>query len=297
MTAVPPPAEGPSHRRRTIELIVLIALVVAFVAVSVIVHWPRGEAAPPDEAGAKAPAAKKADAEPEDDPKERGKTLGIILAAGLTLIMYSFLYRDNPFFKAAENLYVGVVLGYGAIQTWWLRPEVFDPLFRPATPWAFYDGLPLRAVAIFFGLLLLTRLSRKHGWISRYTYALLVGFGAGVAIPNVINSFILKQLQAAVKPFQEATVGVPLALSWEWFSGVAWPILTSLVVLIGTVTVLFYFFFSIEHKGPAGAVSRTGIWFLMISFGASFAFTVMGRVSLLIGRGEFLLFEWLKLFG
>jgi hypothetical protein len=33
-----------------------------------------------------------------------------------------------------------------------------------------------------------------------------------------------------------------------------------------------------------GRLSRIGIYFLMIKFGASFGFAVMGRISLLIGR-------------
>ena len=48
-------------------------------------------------------------------------------------------------------------------------------------------------------------------------------------------------------------------------------------------------------KGVAGGVSRVGIWFLMVSFGASFGYTVMGRISLLIGRIEFLMQKWLGL--
>ena len=50
------------------------------------------------------------------------------------------------------------------------------------------------------------------------------------------------------------------------------------------VSVLFYFFFSVEHTGPGKLVSRAGIMFLMISFGAGFGYTVMARMSLLIGR-------------
>ena len=44
---------------------------------------------------------------------------GVILAAGLTLALYSFLYRDNPLFKIAENLYVGVAAAYTFIQIWY----------------------------------------------------------------------------------------------------------------------------------------------------------------------------------
>ena len=58
---------------------------------------------------------------------------------------------------------------------------------------------------------------------------------------------------------------------------------------------LFYFFFSVEHKGVSGGISKVGIWFLMVSFGASFGYTVMGRVSLLIGRVQFLIYDWLQL--
>jgi hypothetical protein len=50
------------------------------------------------------------------------------------------------------------------------------------------------------------------------------------------------------------------------------------------VSVLFYFFFSVEHTGPVRVAARTGIFFLMIAFGAAFGYTVMARMSLLIGR-------------
>ncbi len=56
---------------------------------------------------------------------------------------------------------------------------------------------------------------------------------------------------------------------------------------------LIYFFFSLEHKGVIGGVSKIGVWFLMIAFGASFGFTVMARMSLLIGRIQFLIRDWL----
>jgi len=67
-----------------------------------------------------------------------------------------------------------------------------------------------------------------------------------------------------------------------------------LIILVGVVSVLVYFFFSVEHSGAVGKVSRVGIWFLMVSFGASFGYTIMARLSLLIGRVTFLLDDWLR---
>ncbi len=63
---------------------------------------------------------------------------------------------------------------------------------------------------------------------------------------------------------------------------------------MGVVSALVYFYFSKEHKGVLGSTARLGIWFLMVSFGAAFGYTVMARISLLIGRMEFLIDGWLR---
>jgi hypothetical protein len=62
------------------------------------------------------------------------------------------------------------------------------------------------------------------------------------------------------------------------------------------LSTLVYFYFSKEHKGALGATAKVGVWFIMISFGAHFGYTVMGRVSLLIGRVQFLIEDWIGSF-
>lgn len=246
--------------RRLVDTIVLVVLAAGFVLVCLLVPWP------------------------QDAPNKLSwEGFGIFVGAGLTLIMYSFLYRDNPLFKVAENLYVGVALGYGAVMLWYqaLQPEIVAPLvFAPS--WkarSYFLFNELRLIPIILGVLLLTRLSQRFSWLSRYSYTTMVGFGAGIGIPIYVHSYILKQLEPTIRPL----------------GGGFWPVVGALVILVGTISVLFYFFFSIEHKRAGGAVSRVGVWFLMVSFGASFGYTVMGRLSLLIGRVRFLLFDWLKL--
>jgi hypothetical protein len=214
--------------------------------------------------------------------------------------MYSFLYRDNALFKLAENLYVGVALGYTVVLTWRqaLRPEVYDRFFNAPTWGAFWEAVAWRSIPVLLGVLLITRLSRKYGWMSRYSYALMVGWTAGIDIPLVTHSFILKQLYSGVAPLQDAVSANAAALPWfsgPWFADVVFPVFMAVAVMIGTVAVLFYFFYSIEHKRAGRAFSQLGIFFLMVSFGASFGYTVMGRVSLLIGRVQFLLADWLKI--
>jgi hypothetical protein len=206
------------------------------------------------------------------------KGLGIITAVALTLAMYSFLYKDNPVFKIAENLFVGVAMGYWIIITWFniLKPDVYETLIVPF----FKDtgSAPQYSVIVptILGLFMLLRFSDKLSWLSRWSFAFVVGLGAGITIPNFIHAFILKQLT-----FDSLiTASLPDSIN-------------NFLILLGVVSVLIYFFFSLEHKGVIGGISKIGVWFLMIAFGASFGFTVMARMSLLIGRIQFLIRDWL----
>lgn len=67
------------------------------------------------------------------------------------------------------------------------------------------------------------------------------------------------------------------------------------MLLVGVLSTLVYFFFSREHKGVFGGIARTGVFYLMIAFGASFGYTVMARVSLLFGRVHFIFHDWLHI--
>ena len=207
------------------------------------------------------------------------KGFGAIVAAGLTLALYSFLYKDNPLFKLAEHIFVGVAAAYTIAQVWYtvLLADLVTPAFNldadaeQGSDW-------LLVFPTLLGLLMLSRFSLRFGWLSRISFAFVVGLGAGLTIPRFISSFILAQIKPSLAP-----------LSW---SGEG---LNLLIILVGVLTVLIYFFFSVEHTGVVGKASKVGIWFLMISFGASFGYTVMGRLSLLIGRVSFLLKDWLHL--
>ncbi len=205
--------------------------------------------------------------------------LGVVVAAGLTLALYSFLYKDNPFFKMAENLFVGVAAAYVFGQYWY--PTIYGEIWVRLSGLSKGPGVSGDAWLLaptLLGLLMLTRFSRRFSWLSRLSFAFFVGLGAGLTIPRTISSFILAQIEATIQPLSWSLAGFNL-----------------LVILVGVVSVLIYFFFSMEHKGAVGKVSRLGIAFLMISFGASFGYTIMARLSLLIGRISFLMDDWLNI--
>ncbi len=202
--------------------------------------------------------------------------IGAWVATGLTLFIFSFLYKDNPLFKLAENLYVGVSVGYTIVKTY--DTVIVHLIWKPIVE----NGEWTLLVPVAIGLLMLTRYVPKAAWLSRYAFAFIVGVGSGLAIPRVISSYILKQIEDTVRPLMVLVPGEGLTFTWNLLNPAS--SLNTIIILVGVSSVLFYFFFSVEHTGPGKAVARTGILFLMIAFGAAFGYTVMARMSLLIGR-------------
>ncbi|MGH7165320.1 MAG: hypothetical protein ACREIS_07335 [Nitrospiraceae bacterium] len=202
--------------------------------------------------------------------------LGAWVATGLTLFIFTFLYKDNPLFKLAEHLYVGVSVGYTIVKTY--DTVLVRLIYQPIAEQGEWSLL----IPMGIGTLMLARYFPKVAWLSRLAFAFIVGVGSGLAIPRIISSFILKQVEDTVRPLLYAVEGGGATFTFDLMDPAS--NLNAVVLLIGVVSVLFYFFFSVEHTGPGQAVARTGILFLMIAFGAAFGYTVMARMSLLIGR-------------
>lgn len=199
---------------------------------------------------------------------------GTIIAGLLTLAILSFLYRDNPVYRFAESLLIGVSIGYFLVITW--TNTLMDLLFVPL----FGHGRWPLILPFLFGLIMFGRFHpRTKSW-SRLSMAVLIGSGAGVAIPVMLEARTLKQMSATVMPLLSAS-GMP---NWS-----------AIVVMVGVLSTLSYFYFSREHKGALGYSARAGIYFLMIFFGTTFGYTVMSRMSTFIGRMEFLLSDFFRM--
>lgn len=234
----------------------------------------------------------------------------ITVAAFLTLAIFSFLYQDNPYYKFAEHLFVGVSAAFWMVQGFWstlvgnLIPRVSEGLsnwfkvpYHPGDLNFFYW------IPVVLGILLLMRLSKESGWLSRWPLAFIVGTTAGLNFVRYLRSDFIKQISATYIPLLGSSqgdhpwMGVGAFFSNLDFSatGQFVSLLLNWSIFVGVFTGLVYFFFSKEHKGSFGVASRIGIWILMITFGASFGYTVMGRISLLVGRMTFLFKDWLGL--
>jgi hypothetical protein len=202
------------------------------------------------------------------------------LAAFLTLGIISFLYRDNAWYKICEAIFVGISAGYWVVSLYW------DNFYGKFIVGVAEEPKSMLWVGAALGLLMLLRLVPKIGWISRWPLAFIVGATGGLWMMNYFASNIMVQVQASIMPLFSSTFG-------NGFDVDPGTLIANLVILIGTFTGLVYFYFSKEHRGAFGGTAKVGIFFLMITFGASFGYTVMSRMSLLIGRIDFLLGDWL----
>ncbi len=201
--------------------------------------------------------------------------LQIWVAAFFTLAIFSFLYKDNPFFKLAEHVFAGLSAGYYVGLVW--KSIILQQLWYPMMA-----GEWLLVFPAMLGALMFARLVPKISWVSRVSLAFVMGTTAGVFLVSQLNGMILPQMQATM---------LPLVLSEG-----AGATLMALVMVIGVISTLIYFYFSKEHTGALGVTAKVGVWFIMIAFGAHFGYTVMARVSLLIGRVNFLYEDWLGTF-
>ncbi|MDP3114958.1 MAG: hypothetical protein Q8M98_09290 [Candidatus Cloacimonadaceae bacterium] len=183
-----------------------------------------------------------------------------LVGAFFTLCIFSFLYKDNPLYQMSEQLLVGISLGYGLVLTY---ERVFVPYFYQPL---FLKQQWILIIPSIIGMFYLLRFSRKLSWLSRYPIAFSM-MGVGASVPLAMHTSILVQMRQAMVPLESVNL---------------------FLIFFGTIAVLLYFFFSKAHAGLYGKFVNVGKWYMMVGFGASFGLTVMARISLLIGRIQFL---------
>ncbi len=202
---------------------------------------------------------------------------GFWIGSLLTLGIFSYLYKDNAFYKFSEHLFVGVSASYWIATYYWTQIDtnLWGRLFPAQFPHAGHQQNLFYVIPLILGLFMLARMIPSIGWISRWSLAFIVGLYAGLRLYGFLQSNIMEQTRDSLRPL--------------YIPGSFVDSLNNTLIVVGVICALLYFFFSREHTGAFGVASRVGIFFLMISFGASFGFAVMGRISLLIGRFNYLI--------
>lgn len=202
----------------------------------------------------------------------------LLIGFVLTLFIYSYLVADNPLYRLAVHILVGVSATYAAVVV--LR-QVILPIFQqirqnPDNP----DTLAW-SVPIFFALLLSLKPLRFAGWLANTSLAFLIGIGAAVALTGAISGTLWPQITVAYAP-------TPLH---------------GLLVAVFTVCTLLTFQFT-GHVNNAGqwvqptwqrALVTVGRAVLIITFGSLFASVLNTSLILLADRLDYFLSQFLQI--
>ncbi|MEN6555101.1 MAG: hypothetical protein ABFD21_01750 [Anaerolineaceae bacterium] len=213
--------------------------------------------------------------------------LGIIGIA-LSVMIFSYLLGDNFFFRVALYILVGVSSGYAAavLLTKVILPRLIEPLKQSGTD-AFWLALVPLVLCLLLSLMLIPRLV-KAGTLP---LAFLAGAGAAVAIAGIPRGTLAPQLLSVVNRFSPELLRENAGADWGG-------ILEALFILLGVVSVLFYFHHRLSRKS-AGAqrpplvegISSVGQLFLGITLGMLFVGFYSAALTALIAR-----MVWLKEF-
>lgn len=191
----------------------------------------------------------------------------------LTLMVFSYLWKDNALFRVAVYLFVGVSAGYvGAVAC---RQVLLPRLILPLL-----NGDILAVFPLLLGLALLGKLSQRTAALGNPSLALMVGVGAAVAVGGAVLGTLIPQVQATIDNFD-----------LDLTRSVSEQILDASTFLVGTVTTLVYFHYG-ARPGPHGpqrsrlvaVLGWVGQVFVAITFGVIFAGVYAAALTALIER-------------
>lgn len=204
-----------------------------------------------------------------------GPTFSTWMGVFATLAVYSFLFKENPVWRLVEHIYIGFAAAHAISMGWTnVRNLAWTPM---KTQGKYYLLVPC-----ILGIMLYARFTKSYRWVSRYPMAFLVGAGNGMILKGVIQAQFVSQVKATM---------VPITFSQGFWVG-----LGNLIIVVGTCAVLYYFHFSSRERYAAERnIRMLGRWVMMMAFGATFGNAVMGEMTLLIGRLQFLYGDWLKI--
>lgn len=203
--------------------------------------------------------------------------ISAIVGFTLTLLVFSYLFGDNPLFRFAVYLFIGVSSGYAAAVIWHyvLMPKLITPLMNDP------NRNILLIVPLVLSFSLLAKLLPRISWLGAFAMAILVGVGAAAAVGGALLGTLIPQAQASIDAFGLGGASNPFAKLGE-----------AVVMLAGTVLTLAAFHFGAK-RAPDGTPKRNvlvewaawfGRLFIAITFGVLFAGVYLAALVAMIER-------------
>lgn len=192
--------------------------------------------------------------------------IGVWVGVFITLMVLSFLYKENPFFRIVEYVFIGLASGYAfAASLRLFVNQALNPIFL--------SGDLTFVIPVLLGALFYAQFTKKYSMLYRLPLSLAIGYGLGVTIWSVFGTFFVRQVTATMIPV---------------YTGDVLTTLSNVVLVAGTILSLSYFILHREQKGAWGGFTKIGKYFVLVTLGAVFGSTVLGRMAIVIQRVQFL---------
>ncbi|MDC0358443.1 hypothetical protein OAO01_06470 [Oligoflexia bacterium] len=219
-------------------------------------------------------------------------TMTILIGGVATIAIYSFLIKENAFFRFFEHLFIGIAAGFLPVLTIksFLWPKVFEPMlglnivqFPDGTYSSTYSGYYLLyIIPMCFGMLYYFIYSKKYSWIAKIAIGFALGYSGGLTFKGFFAE-MMPQLTSSFKPLVVMVSG-----EIDWLSS-----FNNIFFVFTLLAVMYYFFFTFRQTSKGSAkISMCGRWLMMVCFGAFFGSTVMARMALVVERLQFLIVDW-----
>jgi hypothetical protein len=186
-----------------------------------------------------------------------------VVAVGtfISMCMFSTLYgKSNPLYAFAEESYIG--FGTGLTIVWnvlYIWQTGFVNLMK---------GDWVLLLSVLLGIMILFRIHPKYGYVARLPIAVVVGAQLGLSLRTIIFTGFTQQIASIITPL---------------FAGTAQVLIYNWTIAICVIFMLTFFFYTVEQQGILGMSAKFGEYLLYMAFGAAFAQTFMGRLSMFTG--------------
>jgi hypothetical protein len=183
------------------------------------------------------------------------------------VMAWSLLYRENFAFRVAENLTIGLFLGftvYTGLTVIWSRVIMSFSDYSAGTITG--TALIMVIIATILGILTWARLYEPTMWISRWPLAVLTGLGTAVAVTGAVEAQIVKNL------------AMP-----DWTAG-GLDTINAIIITVGVLSTLSYFLFTQKQEGPLYVSSFIGRVTMMIAFGTMLGLFLMSNIAFATGQ-------------
>ena len=217
---------------------------------------------------------------------ELANPIGLLVGFFLTLMVLSYIFGDNPLFRVAIHVFIGVAAAYVTVLV--VNNIVWNRLLKPVISGS-ADNLSLAIISLLLGAWLMVKVSPRLSRFGSPVLAYLVGVGAATAIGGAVVGTIVPQVRASVN-----LVDFDIA-SQAGVSRVAW-FRDAVLILVGTVTTLAFFHFGARGRSAQPAqqprvaqwLGQIGQIFIAVTFGALFAGVYGAALAALVERIAFI---------